>query len=236
VFAIGGSAAYVFGFEIGDSPLVTINRTWAPVLYLAASLTGIFALYYAINHDFDQMAAPAPALPEARARPIPFPMDSRPIEAAIPATPAPAQSGPQLKRATTPIPEWAGQVAYATVTAELSSGGIDARREDRTSVLVLWRDVVGVVARRMPPDYDGATFVDVVSTAGSTVRIMPWTRITGLANPGDGEARARAVVEMVARKSPSARIDPATKAFIGGRAAAQLPDMPTLAAHDERLA
>jgi len=56
------------------------------------------------------------------------------------------------------------RLSYVALTAELTGGGIDARREDGTSRLVLWRDVVGVVVRRMPPVFDNALFVDIVST------------------------------------------------------------------------
>jgi hypothetical protein len=240
VFVCGGAAAYVFGFDVGENAVVSVVRTWAPLMFLGATLAGMFALYYAIDHDYDSMVAPR-ELPEARQ--VPFPMESRPITtraATIPPSPAPSStSGPTQPRATTPIPipaAAAGNIAYATLTVEMTVGGIDGRREDRSSVLVLWRDVVGVVVRRMPPDYEAATFIDVVSTAGSTVRILPWTRVSGVASSADGDARARTVVEMIRQKCPSARIDAATQAFLDGRPAAQLPDLATLAAHDERLA
>ena len=94
-----------------------------------------------------------------------------------------------------PIPEHLrNRLRYVALTAEMTGGGIDARREDGLARLVLWRDVVGVVARRMPPAYDGAAFVDIVSTAGSTLRIVPWTRLTGELVDVDGDARPRAVV------------------------------------------
>jgi len=51
----------------------------------------------------------------------------------------------------------------------MTRGGIDARREDGSSVLVIWRDIVGAVARRLPNDYQAVTFVDVISTAGATL-------------------------------------------------------------------
>jgi hypothetical protein len=81
----------------------------------------------------------------------------------------------------------------------------------------MWRDVVGVVARRLPSAYEGATFVDIVSTAGSTLRILPWTRVTGEPIDGDGERRARELVELVTSRCPDARLDPATRAFIESR-------------------
>lgn len=132
-------------------------------------------------------------------------------------------------------PHLRNRLAYVAVTAELTSGGIDARREDGTSRLVLWRDVVGVVARRLPDVYDATTFIDVVSTAGSTLRIVPWTKLTGVP-VADGEARPRGIVECVVERCPAARVDPATQYFLETGEAAQLPDLSTLKAHDERLA
>src|SRR5262249_9667948 len=95
-----------------------------------------------------------------------------------------------------------------------------ARREDGLSRLVLWRDVVGVVARRMPPAYDGAAFVDIVSTAGSTLRIVPWTRLSGQLIDIDDRNRTRAVVEHVVAPGPSGRRDPAVPRHRRPRAAA----------------
>jgi len=125
---------------------------------------------------------------------------------------------------------------YVALTAELSGGGIDARREDGSSRLVLWRDVVGVVARRLPPAYDSATFIDIVSTAGSTLRIVPWTRLTGEPIELEGEARPRGIIERVVARCPGAKLDPATRQFLDRGEAAQLPNLETLRAHDDRLA
>jgi hypothetical protein len=143
-----------------------------------------------------------------------------------------AKSGP-----LPPMPEHLrNRLHYVALTVELTGGGIDARREDGLSRLVLWRDVVGVVVRRMPPVYDGAAFVDIVSTTGSTLRIVPWTRLTGEPIEGEGDARPRAIVEHVLSKCPGAKIDPATRQFLDSGEPAQLPDLDTLRAHDDRLA
>jgi hypothetical protein len=81
--------------------------------------------------------------------------------------------------------------------------------------------------------------VDLVSTTGSTLRILPWTELTGEALLG-GESnpveRARAFVQLVATRCPGAKLDAATRTFLGSRGlAAQLPDAALLAQHDERL-
>jgi hypothetical protein len=128
------------------------------------------------------------------------------------------------------------RLSYVAITAELTGGGIDARREDGTSRLVLWRDVVGVVVRRMPPLFDNALFVDIVSTARSTLRILPWTRLGGDPIEGDGDARAARIVDYIMTKCPKAKLDPATRQFLDTGEPAQIPDLETLRAHDARLA
>jgi hypothetical protein len=150
----------------------------------------------------------------------------------------PLSSGTRSKSGPLPaMPEHLrNRLQYVALTAELTAGGIDARREDGVARLVLWRDVVGVVARRMPPEYDGAAFVDIVSTAGSTLRIVPWTRLTGEPVEGDPEARPRTLIEHVVAHCPGAKIDPATRQFLDAGEPAQLPDLDTLRAHDQRLA
>jgi hypothetical protein len=132
-----------------------------------------------------------------------------------------------------------GTLNYAVSTAMLSSVGIEAHREDGTRRLVAWEAIVGIIARRLPNEapYDGSTFVDLVSTAGSTLRILPWTKLAGAPITGDGENRARAFVQLVAARCLDAKLDSWTKVFADGVGkAAQLPSAKTLAAHDDRLA
>jgi hypothetical protein len=161
---------------------------------------------------------------------------SNPAIPHTPTDPVPAvgrtKSGP-----LPPVPaHLRNRLQYVAITAELTAGGIDARREDGSSRLVLWRDVVGVVARRMPPAYDNATFIDIVSTAGSTLRIVPWTRLTGEPLEREADERPRGVVERVVAMCPGAKVDPATRQFLDTGLAAQLPDLEALHAHDGRLA
>jgi hypothetical protein len=131
------------------------------------------------------------------------------------------------------------ELSYATKTAVISHVGVEAHLEDGRVRVVPWREVVGVVARRLPPipPFGGQTFVDIVSTADSTVRILPWTSLVGqLVADGDAE-KARAIVRIVSLQAPNARLDQATRVFLNSTGpAAQLPDAETLAAHDARLA
>lgn len=228
------AAGYLFGPDGGVSAAaelsVTMHRTWAPALTILAQILGLVVLERAQREPADDALPAVPVAvalaPEAAPRPAKI---SEPIPKLTTDRPV---SGP-----SSPVPQGVrGKLSFATLSAEVTRGGIDARREDGTAKLVMWRDLVGVVARRLPPDYDGTTFVDLVSNAGSTLRILPWTRISGEPVEGDGEARARKLVAMAAERCPSAKLDPATRAFLDSKDAAQLPDLATLAAHDQRLA
>lgn len=189
-----------------------------------------------------EIARPGTGSTAAIARPGSNPAIARPGTGSSPAIARPPTDPvPVVGRTKSgPLPPVAphlrNRLQYVAITAELTAGGIDARREDGSSRLVLWRDVVGVVARRMPPAYDNATFIDIVSTAGSTLRIVPWTRLTGAPIETEADGRPRGVVERVVAMCPGAKLDPATRQFLDTGEAAQLPDLETLHAHDQRLA
>lgn len=155
-------------------------------------------------------------------------------------TPGAVQQIAPLELPPAAIPDGlANKLRYTTLTANISHVGISANREDGFSRVVMWPDVVGIVARRLPADepYNGATFIDLVSSAGATLRILPWTVLTGDAVAGEGAERARAFCQLVAARCRGAKLDSATRTFIGSHGqAAQLPDEDTLAAHDKRLA
>jgi len=243
-----GAAGFLFGPELGAAEAlgVSVERTWAPALLILAHVVGIVTMQWASSQetlDGDADERPIePALPAARL--VPRTQDIRPIASAPSPERRSGDGVPEVaaeRPATGPVPTMPErlrkQLHYTTLSAEVTRAGIDARREDGSLLLVLWRDVVGVVARRLPPEHEGATFVDLVSTAGSTLRILPWTRLTGDLVPGTGgDDRARAVVALVVASCPAVKLDARTQAFVDGGQAAQLPDLDTLAAHDARLA
>lgn len=200
----------------------SIYRGWGPLAQILGLVVGIAALYYAANESYDDDYRPVvdPPLPQAKVVSPPASLPaSRPSERAM----------PEALR---------GKLRFLVLTAEITRGGIDARREDGQTLLVMWRDVVGAVARRLPQALEGAAFVDIVSTAGSTLRIAPWTRLTGDPVVGDDDARVRALLRLVVERNDKAKLDPATRQFLDApnERPAQLPDADTLAAHDDRLA
>jgi hypothetical protein len=150
----------------------------------------------------------------------------------------PITQPPITRTPTSPIvPVPKHKLRYVVMSGEVTRAGIDARREDGSSLLVLWRDVVGVVVRRLPDELEATTFMDIVSVKGHTLRIVPWTRLTGISVAGMGDDRVRSVAGYIATMCGDVQLfDPATKIFLEKpEPAAQLKDVAKLAAHDERL-
>lgn len=229
LFVIAFCAAFVFAPQPNGNErelVAEIVRTPAPFLLLIAHLLGIIVLYYAVT----QRSTDPEYQPLAPVAPVPKRVT--------------LQVEPQPKRQTIPpyvltsiVPEHLrAKLSFVILSADITRAGIDARLEDGSSKLVMWRDVVGLVARRMPAAYDALTFLDIVSVAGNTLRVMPWTRVTGEAVSGDDDPRMRALLEAMLGHCPEAAVDPATKRFQAGEPAAQLKDTAKLAAHDEKLA
>jgi hypothetical protein len=133
-----------------------------------------------------------------------------------------------------------GPIKYAALRVELTTQGLRGMREDGLDKQIAWNEIAGVIARRLPPEppFDGATFIDLVSSAGSTIRILPSTRIVGgLPLPDASTERARAFLQLVAAQALEAKLDAATRLFADSDGqAAQLPTAAMLAVHDERYA
>lgn len=241
--ATAAATGYLFGLSgstASEALGVHIERTWAPALLILAHLVGVVTMHWAASQESIDDVDYKRVVPAARA--LPRTQDIRPFGHASERT---ADEGiPEVaateRSATGPIPVMPDhlrkKISYSALAAEITRAGIDARREDGSSLLVLWRDVVGVVVRRLPPELEGATFVDIVSTAGATLRILPWTRTTGELVSGAGDERARMLVDVVMASCPTVKLDARTEAFRGTGEAAQLPDLAKLAQHDERLA
>ncbi len=233
LLATGLAAAYVFAPEV---PAVLelapqIERTIAPLVFAIASLLGVGALHYAALETTDDNAGTYKKVV------IDKPVD-KPITQPMPPVVRPATIPPvNVPRPATVPPTTKRKLSFLVLSGEVTRAGIDARREDGSSLLVLWRDVVGVVVRRLPDELDATTFMDIVSVKGSTLRIVPWTRLTGISVVGTGDDRVRSLAGYVATMCSDVQLfDPATKLFLErSDPAAQLKDTAKLAAHDERL-
>lgn len=219
--------AFVVGPDVGSGTMgssvanisLTISRTWAPHLMLLATVIGIGALHAASRELNEATTPPMPAVRVVADR-----------------SPPPRDSGSLRRPPSAPIaaiPHWP---RFAVATAEITRAGVDAHRHDGSHVLVMWRDVVGVVARRLPSASGSQAFVDLVSTSGSTLRFLPESRLTGDPIATDPELRVRAIIELVIARCPTTHVDRATREFIEGGTIAQIPDAATLAAHDAKLA
>ncbi len=267
LLASGLAAAYVFAPEVpGPAELVPeVQRSVAPLLFAIANVLGIAALHYAALETTDDDAGTykpvvidrpitrppittqppitRPATQPPINRPATQPPKTKsnpPISALLPKTksqPPASALQPVVARAPTQPPTLKRKLNYLVLSGEVTRAGIDARREDGSSLLLLWRDVVGVVVRRLPDELDATTFMDIVSVKGSTLRIVPWTRLTGISVVGAGDGRLRSLASYVATMCSDVQLfDPATKIFLEkAEPAAQLKDVAKLAAHDERL-
>ncbi len=230
--------------------MMSFERTSAPVLLVVAHVAGIAALHYAAHEttrdnvgEYKPVVLARPAAEGARPAPAPGAEPSAGPSFGPSAALPRAQVVPRPNRTSVSGPlalfpaHLRKRLKFVALSAELTRAGLDARREDGSSLLVMWRDVVGVIARRLPPELDGETFVDVVSTAGSTLRVMAWTRLAGEPVLGEGDARARAFITFVAASCPEARLDPATRAFVDHELPAeQIATEDALAVYDARLA
>ena len=248
LFGSAFTAAYLFNPQVTgiEAQLmgIEVQRTLAPVLFFVAMGVAIAVLYYAASQTTDDLGDYRPLAPalatatalRARAKtPTPPPTGIPQKHPSAPPASALAEKPTTGPISVIPV-HLKKKLKYVAITAELTRAGIDARREDGSTKLVMWRDVVGLVARRMPAEHDGITFLDIVSTAGSTLRLIPWTRLTGETVEGEGDAWSRALLGKLAAHCPAAAIDPATQRFQRGELAAQLPDTDRLAAHDAKLA
>jgi len=242
-------AGYFFGPDLGPASMMGLDidvvRGWGPSTMLLGLLLGMGAMYAMREGSADEVEyKPIDPIPVATARQRAA--TAPPAERAkIPTTPPPARQtpAPRPKKITSApmaaIPDqFKGKIQFAMVTGEITVAGIDGRREDGHSVLVMWRDVVGLVVRRLPQELDGHPFVDIVSQAGMTLRILPWSRLTGEPVDGDAESRARAFLQLVRPRCTDAKLDKATQGFLDDatKKPAQLPSMEMLAKHDQALA
>jgi hypothetical protein len=136
-----------------------------------------------------------------------------------------------------PAPVARELLRYEAARVHIGDAGLIGERADGTSHRVAWTALVGVIARRLPPGapHDGQTIVDIVSTTGATLRIVPATEIDGEVFAGFGADRARAFVRLVAERCPGAKLDGGTRAFVDGGDALQFPDADVLAQHDARV-
>ena len=249
-------AGYIFGPNL--EPVQTaimgldFDRGWGPLAMLVGLCAGQVAFYFMkdpLGDEAPVIPIDKPAnLPRAVAQTrVPLPLNT-PAGGTPTIKPARAQTKPPyVARTQTPTTPPAlkalaevfkGRVKFAMVTGDVTMGGIDARREDGAGVLVVWRDVVGLVVRRLPPELDGHPFIDIVSTAGMTLRVLPWSKLTGEHFEGEGDTRVRSFMQVVTKRCTEARIDRATQNFLDddSKRPAQLSNLELLARHDTALA
>ncbi len=236
------AAGYVVGPSVDDR-VIGVERGWGPSTMLLAIVIGHLALYFTRDASADEVPyKPIDPLPVATARPKPPTVppvvrDKPPTVPPMRAKPATVPPLALSRTSTTKMPEaLRGKIEFSVTAGEITVAGIDARREDGNIVLVMWRDVVGIVARRLPPELDGVPFIDIVSTAGMTLRLLPWSKLTGEVIEGEGDDRARAIAKLVVARCKDAKVDRATQGFIDGPNSPAQLSLELLAKHDKALA
>ncbi|MEO8550517.1 MAG: hypothetical protein ABI678_11110, partial [Kofleriaceae bacterium] len=224
-----GLTAFLFAPETAETTvaMVTVHRTWAPGLMFGGYVVAFYTLYLVAFEEVFDDAPPArdamhsqPIVPIKETRVafqsepiVPIVLsrvpgvirhksEPEPILELEPQTPVPP--APALAACPAALER---KLAYAAAIVTFTGAGLDGQREDGSAKRVAWADVVGVVARRLPadPPFDGITFVDLVSLAGSTLRVLPWTSVGGeltLPANADGAERARAFVQLIAARCP----------------------------------
>jgi hypothetical protein len=256
-FVCAGLTGYVFAPDGGSSVMasVTVHRTWAPALAMLGYALAFPALRLAIAESrprtSEQASGLRPQASDLRSQASGFraasamddggasPVRSR-VPDSIPLEPVPIAVAHHDPFAPPPDGFAALHPAlrFASKRLTIGAAGLDTEQEDGTSHHVAWSALVGAVARRLPAaaPYAGETFVDIISTAGATLRFTPWTATFGDALAREGEERARAFVHLIAARCPAAKLDTATRTFVGGHEPAlQLPDADVLAQHDARI-
>lgn len=236
-------AGYLFGPDLEPVRLmgfgIDIDRGWGPISMLFGLMAGHVALYNTRDSTRDEvpLVALEPVIPRTvTTTRVPLPLDTPPRGQPTASTRSHEPTTPPPMRA---IPDHLkGKIRFSMVTGEVTGAGIDARREDGESVLVMWRDVVGLVVRRLPPELGDHPFIDIVSTVGMTLRVLPWSKLSGELFEGDATARVRAFLKSVRARCPGTKLDRATQAFLDDetKPPAQLTNLALLAKHDEALA
>ncbi|MBL8623465.1 MAG: hypothetical protein JNK64_19295 [Myxococcales bacterium] len=185
------------------------------------------------------VAAPAAAPP---ARPAATPYD---LAAGAPAAPPP---GKPLSKTARPNPVGPAAVdatrdalRFVVQDGAITADGLAVRVARGGERTIAWRDLVEVVARRMPPDppYEKTTFVDLVVADGPPLRLVPTSRLDYAALPG-GQApntkeNWRNLVALARQHNPAIAIEAdSADFFAGGRDAPMFPALKKFVEWDRR--
>lgn len=186
------------------------------------------------------VAAPPTSPPPARPAATPYDLG-----AAAPATPPP---GKPLSKTARPNPVGPAAVdatrdalRFVVQDGAITADGLTVRVARGGERTVTWRDLVEVVARRMPPDppYEKTTFVDLVVGDGPPLRLVPTSRLDYAALPG-GQApntkeNWRNLVALARQHNPAIAIEAdSADFFAGGRDAPMFPALKKFVEWDRR--
>ena len=228
---LAAAAAYLFGPEVGGMDIemvrVEVERTFAPLMMIVGLCLGIAVLHMSTVESSDDVGAVRPvSLPPARALTLATPpavvlrprhhphrpQHPHPRRTSGASSPTRSPAASSRRSASTRGARAAKPSSCCGATSSASwSGGCLASSRRRCSS----------TSCRDP---------------GSTLRVLPWTRLTGAATMGGDDASVRALIAKLRELAPEARLDGATRTFVETDApAAQFPDLAALETHDTRI-
>lgn len=186
------------------------------------------------------VAATPPATPPARPAATPYDLAA--------GAPAAAPTGTPLSKTARPNPVGPAAVdatrdalRFVVQDGAITADGLTVRVARGGERTVAWRELIEVVARRMPPDppYEKTTFVDLVVADGPPLRLVPSTRLDYAALPG-GQApntkeNWRNLVALARQHNPGIAIEAdSADFFAGGRDAPMFPALKKFVEWDRR--
>jgi hypothetical protein len=238
---VAATAIYAIDGVVG---LVLAAGTAAPGVPIARVLFAI-PMVQGIQAGFALRRAPAPR----RSAPPPppaglAPTPARPAAAAPDATIArrrEIESRARDAAAVSVRDRGAQALRFVAPKLELLDAGVRVVALDGSRRDLAWEQVAEVLVRKLPPDppWNGALLLDLVVRDAPPVRVVPATLVSFASLPG-GAAPSRLEntrrLARLASERSSARLDPATQAFVAGSGhPATFASVHEFAAHDARF-
>jgi hypothetical protein len=102
----------------------------------------------------------------------------------------------------------------------IDPGGLTVKTIDGAERTVAWSDFAVVVVRRLPPDppFSKLLLIDLATTSGPPIRLLPSSRIDWRQLPGGAAAtardNARSLIALIRSENSSVSVEPASQGFV----------------------
>jgi hypothetical protein len=130
-----------------------------------------------------------------------------------------------------------GALRFVAGVATLAPDGLAVQLDSGAERALAWRDVIRVVARRLPPDppFEKTALLDLV-TADGPVRLLPTTRVDYANLPGGAapgvKQNWRRLIALAREHHPGLEIEAQSAAFFDGGQAPMFPALRRFAEYD----